>query len=220
VVKRYHAPATPYARALAHPRLSKAIKRRLRETYRALDPVALLAEMRAAQGELGERIGKRGLAAAVGASAADPLAFARSLGTTASAGEVRATHRVRKRPYKKRIRMPSKLDPHLAAIEGWLAAEPQLTALAIVRRLAAIDPATFSDNQHSIVQRLLRSLRRKAAETVIAIATQQASTLRPRPVDGAACYGLSAPPTGPPPEATSQRRHGCASNNATSVSPR
>ena len=64
VIKRYHAPATPYERALAHPKLSKAIKRRLRETYRSLDPVALLAEIRAAQDELGERIGKRGLAAA------------------------------------------------------------------------------------------------------------------------------------------------------------
>jgi hypothetical protein len=174
--------------------------------------------MRVAQEELGERIGKRGLAAATGASAADPLAFARSLGTAASAGEVRATHRVRKRRYKKRIRMPSKLDPHLAAIESWLAAE-QLTALAIVRRLAAIDPATFSDKQHSIVQRLLRSLRRTAAETVIAIATQQASTLRPGPVDGATCYGPSAPPTGPSTEPASKRRQGRASNHAISSPP-
>jgi len=60
------------------------------------------------------------------------------------------------------MRMPSKLDPHLATIESWLATEPQITALAIVRRLAAIDPATFGDQQHSIVQRLIRTLRRKA----------------------------------------------------------
>jgi len=44
--------------------------------------------------------------------------------------------------------MPSKLDPYLATIENWLAVEPQLTALTIVRRLAAIDPSTFSDKQH------------------------------------------------------------------------
>src|SRR5450432_657167 len=30
VIKRYHVPATPYARALAHPKLSKGVKRRLR----------------------------------------------------------------------------------------------------------------------------------------------------------------------------------------------
>lgn len=208
VIKRYHAPATPHERALMHPKLSKAIKRRLRETYRNLDPVALLAEIRATQEELGDRIGKRGLAAATGASPADPLAFALSLGTAATTVEVRATHRRPKRRYKKRMRMPSKLDLHLATIGSWLAAEPQLTALAIVRRLAAIDPATFSDRQHSIVQRLLRSLRRKAAETVIAAMTTKASTaaiMRPEPVDGAACDEHSAPPTGPPAEQASAR---------------
>jgi len=206
VIKRYHVPATPYERALAHPKLSKAIKRRLRETYRSLDPVALLAEIRAAQNELGERIGKRGLAAAADPVPADPLGFARSLGTTAKTAEVRATHRRPKRRYKKRIRMPSKLDPHLATIESWLATEPQITALAIVRRLAAIDPATFGDKQHSIVQRLLRSLRRKAAETVIVAMAAQASiaaAMKPGPVDGASCDGHSAPPTGPPAEQVS-----------------
>jgi len=200
VIKRYHPPATPYERALAHPKLSKAIKRRLRETYRSLDPVALLAEIRAAQDELGERIGKRGLAAAAVPFPVDPLVFARSLGTTAKTAEVRATHRRPKRRYKKRIRMPSKLDPHLTTIESWLATEPQITALAIVRRLAAIDPATFGDKQHSIVQRLLRSLRRKATETVIvtmAAQTSIAAAMRPGPVDGASCDGYSAPPTGP-----------------------
>src|ERR1051325_3304205 len=40
VIKRYHAPATPYARALAHPKVSKAVKQRLRELYRTLDPIA------------------------------------------------------------------------------------------------------------------------------------------------------------------------------------
>jgi hypothetical protein len=199
VIKRYHPPATPYARALAHPQLSKAIKRRLRETYRSLDPVALLAEIRAAQDELGERIGKRGLAAAAAPLPADPLGFARSLGTTATA-EVRATHCRPKRRYKKRMRMPSKLDPHLETIESWLAMEPQITALAIVRRLASIHPATFSDKQHSIVQRLIRSLRRKATETVIVTMAEQASiaaAMRVGPVDGASCDGHSAPPTGP-----------------------
>src|SRR4029453_19678421 len=64
VIKRYHPPATPYERALTHPKLSNAIKRRLRETYRSLDPVALLAEMRRCQDELGGRIPRGGLAGA------------------------------------------------------------------------------------------------------------------------------------------------------------
>src|SRR6478735_11621956 len=77
VIKRYHVPATPYERALAHPKLSKAAKRRLRETYRSLDPVALLAEIRRCQDELGGRIARQGLAAAADAGPADPLTFAR-----------------------------------------------------------------------------------------------------------------------------------------------
>lgn len=190
VIKRYHPPATPYERALMHPKLALTIKRRLRETYRTLDPVQLLAEIRAAQAELGERIGKRGLAPAASGSPADPLAFARSLGTIATTTEVRATHRRPKRRYKKRIRMPSKLDPYLATIENWLAVEPQITALTIVRRLAAIDPSTFSDKQHSIVQRLLRSFRQKMAETIIASMSAQPITppgMRPGRACGRRC---------------------------------
>ena len=59
VIKRYHAPSTPYERAMAHPEVSAAVKLRLRDRYRALDPVALLAEIRATQEELGNRVDRR-----------------------------------------------------------------------------------------------------------------------------------------------------------------
>jgi hypothetical protein len=107
---------------------------------------------------------------------ADPLAFARAPATNASTGEVRATHRRVKRKYKTRMRIPSKLDPHLATIEDWLKAEPQITALAALRRLAAIDPDTFGDKQHSIVQRLLKALR--AAHRVIAETTTEGGEVK------------------------------------------
>ena len=64
--------------------------------------------------------------------------------------------------------MPSKLDPHLTAIEGWLAAEPKLTALAILSRLSERAPAGFGKPQHSIVQRLLKTLRAKSTNRLIA----------------------------------------------------
>jgi hypothetical protein len=149
VIKRYHAPSTPYERALAHPHVTPAVKQQLCEQYRTLDPVALLAEIRTAQEELGNRIDRRAGDArseqrdgkataphAVQSSAPDAIAFAKKLGRTVDAGDPRATHRRPKRRYKTRVRMPSKLDPHLAAIQSWLAAEPQLTALAIVSRLS------------------------------------------------------------------------------------
>ena len=152
------------------------MKQRLREQYRTLDPVALLAEIRAVQEELGNRVDRRAgdsrgqqrasKSAApqpMQLSAQDAVAFAKTLGTTVEAGEPRATHQRPKRPYTTRIRMPSKLDPHLALIEGWLAAEPWLTAIAIVGRLAELHPDQFGNKQHSIVQRLLRALRNRIA---------------------------------------------------------
>ena len=156
-IKRYHNPSMPYERALAHPMAPEAVKKRLREQYRMLDPVALLAEIRAAQEELGNRIDRRTGGAvrenAVGksdmvlhSSTAELAAFARGLGNDLARGEPRATHRRPKRHYKKRIRMPSKLDPHLALIEGWLAADrhrrpSRRTPSRPVRQEAAFDRA-------------------------------------------------------------------------------
>src|ERR1700759_2297404 len=59
VIKRYHPPSTPYERTLAHPKVTTAVKKRLRDQYRSLDPIALLAEIRATQEELGNRVDRR-----------------------------------------------------------------------------------------------------------------------------------------------------------------
>jgi hypothetical protein len=87
--------------------VTEVVKKRLREQYRTLDPVALLAEIRAAQEELGNRIDRRAGGAlretAAGKSdVAAPAAFARGLGNDLALGEPRATHRQPKRHYKKR----------------------------------------------------------------------------------------------------------------------
>jgi hypothetical protein len=90
--------------------------------------------------------------------------------------------------------MPSMLDPHLADVESWLAAEPRLTALAILSRLAERCPEQFGPPQHTVVQRLLRSLRRKAAEMIIPHpADDVAQVVGPGQGD-AACSGHSATP--------------------------
>jgi hypothetical protein len=207
VIKRYHDPATPLERALAHPKVTRTVKARLRSMHRTLDPVALLGEIRAAQAELGERIdrrpGKMLTRPPTPSPAADAAIFAKTLGRSVEAGEPRGTHRRPKRNYIRRVRTPSMLDPHVATIEGWLAAEPQLTALAIVGRLSEAFPEQFCTKQHSIVQRLLRALRRKAGERLMAETCPSASissALLPAAVDGAACGAHSAPPTAPPVE--------------------
>jgi hypothetical protein len=213
VIKRYHNPSTPYGRALAHLMVTEAVKTRLREQYRTLDPVVLLAEIRAAQEELGNRIdrraggalretisGRNDVTTVVHSATAAPAAFARGLGNDLAHGEPRATHRRPTRRYKKRVKMPSKLDPHVALMEGWLAAEPQLTAIAIVGRLAERYPDQFGKKQHSGVQRLLRALRKAAAQKLIAeTAAERCGTvaLPHGPVDGSG-YGGPDPPTAPP----------------------
>src|SRR5450755_3236286 len=109
VIKRYHAPLTPYQRALAHPKVTAAVKRRLRDQYRSLDPVGLLAEIRATQKELGNRVDRRagqarGLQPACSSTApATAATFAKTLGKTVAVGETRATHRRPRRPYKTRF---------------------------------------------------------------------------------------------------------------------
>jgi hypothetical protein len=99
---------------------------------RSLDPAGLLAEIRATQEELGNPVDRRagqvrGLQPACMTTApATAATFAKTLGKTMTAGEPRATHRRLRRRYKTRVRMPSKLDPHFAAIEGSLGEQPQL----------------------------------------------------------------------------------------------
>jgi hypothetical protein len=188
--------------------VAEVVKERLRAQYRTLDPVALLAEIRSAQEELGNRIDRR--AGGVfrgcrckkrGRAQLDDGAYciARRLGNDLAGGEPRATHRRPKRGYKKRIWMPSKLDPHVALIESWLASEPQLTTIAIVGRLANLHPDQFDKKQHSIVQRLLRALRRSAALRLIAeTAGDGYETVAhpPGAADGSG-YAAPEPPTAP-----------------------
>src|ERR1700716_1486918 len=95
VIKRYHPPSTPCERALAHPKVAAAVKTRLRDQYRTLDPVALLAEIRAVQEELGNRVDRRAgdgrgqhqagqsTAPPMQSSAPDAVAFAKTLRTPA-----------------------------------------------------------------------------------------------------------------------------------------
>ena len=93
------------------------------------------------------------------------------------------------------------LDPHLADIGRWLAAGPRLTALAILGRLAEHSPKKFGPPQHTIVQRLLRSLRRNAAEVIIprmAGDTTPATIGDPGTGAAAACDGHSATSPVPP----------------------
>jgi hypothetical protein len=78
----------------------------------------------------------------------------------------------------------------VALIEGWLAAEPQLTAIAIVGRLTERHPERFGKKQHSIVQRLLRALRKTAAQRLIAETAAEGCETVAQPPGGCGRLGL------------------------------
>jgi hypothetical protein len=190
VIKRYDAPCTPYHRALAHPAADRSVKRKLRQIYRDLDPVALLAEIRAAQAELGNRVDRRPGSAIQAVPERTTLAnFAERLGTNWQSGERRAIHRhpyVRRKPWPRR---PSMLDPVVSRLEAWLAAEPHLSAVAILDRLSGSMPGSFGPKQRRTLQRFVQAWRAKAARLLIDGAEAMITTAMPAAVPAGTAAG-------------------------------
>ena len=167
IIKRYHPPVPPMDRVLAHAKVDEDSKVRLQELYAQADPVLLLAEVRAAPNELGERIDRRGTQPALSEPIVDPERFAASLKTAWEEGEQRATHR---RPYRRRKpvpKRPSMLDAFQAQIHAWLDNEPALTAIAVLSRLKTTCPEQFSDRHARTVQRAVKAWRAHQARQII-----------------------------------------------------
>lgn len=203
MIKRYHAPEPPVARALAHPALDETTKDRLRDLRKRCDPVLLLAEIRMAQAELGERVDRRGTTAVREATTApaDVDRFVASLKTVWREGEQRPTH---KRAYRRRKPVPkrsSMLDAVRDELHSWLDAEPGLSAKDVLARLRALAPEGFQDTQLRTVQRAVKVWRARSAREII---LGGAGTLTSRlPVDlmdepSASPTAPQAPPPPPP----------------------
>ena len=144
---------------------------RIAELKGRADPVIALAAIRAAQAELGRRVDQRGTGP-VETRAPIVLDVAAVLDRAARKGEQRPIHR---RPYKrvKAIpRRPSMLDPHRGAIDGWLDAEPAITAVEVLARLKARHPDRFTDVHLRTVQRAVKVWREEQAKRVIRCGTE------------------------------------------------
>ena len=139
VHKRYHAPETPCARLLASDTVSAAMKDRLRALAGTLDPLGLLDEIRAVQHHLA------GLAAGstvhpMPQRDADLDGFLRSLALAWRAGEVRPTHRPRKRPPRHWRTRKDPFETTWPRVVEWLEAEPHRTAKELFGRLRREHP--------------------------------------------------------------------------------
>src|SRR3954452_7399894 len=166
--RRYHAPATPYARLLATGTLEAGVGGRLAAEFAALDPIALLAAIRGSQERLAALAANGGSADPPASAPDGELAdFLSGLGTAWQAGEVRATHRAKP---KARRYWRSRADPFAevaASLRSWLEAEPDLQATDLLARLGEECPGRYPGKLLRTLQRRVRDWRRGIAHRLV-----------------------------------------------------
>jgi len=121
VIKRYHVPATALCARTGASEVEQGRQNGVFERFIARSIlVALRGRDEGRPGGAWRRsVGRphgqaRGKQPAHRAPATNAAAFAKGLGNDVHLGEQRIIHRRMHKPYKKRMRMPSMLDPHLA----------------------------------------------------------------------------------------------------------
>ena len=168
VHKSYFAPATPCDRLLSHDSVLPAIKEKLRAQFKELDPVRLLQEIRLSQTVLSEMAAQGVCPVPTPVAGGDVTAFMESLTTAWKDGEVRPTHR--KQPSAKHW-WRTRIDPFADAwstIEGWLIAEPSVSANDLMNRLAAMIPDLYrSKAQLRTLQRRVKDWRTERAREMV-----------------------------------------------------
>ena len=165
VRKRYHPPATPCERLLADPRTPEAVRSRVEVLRASLDPVGLLAEMRAAQRAL-VAIADQGIEAPTTVDAPSIEAFLAGLRTAWREGEVRPT--AQPKPKQKRgRRRPDPLIAVTTELRAWFDADPSRTGRELLERLQAEHPERYPDRLLRTLQRRLKVWRGEMAQTLV-----------------------------------------------------
>jgi hypothetical protein len=165
VRKRYHPPATPCDRLLADPRTPEAVRIRVEALRADLDPVHLLAEMRAAQQAL-VAIADQGVDAATTVDAPSIEAFLAGLRTAWREGEVRPT--AQPKPKQKRgRRRPDPLVAVRAELRAWFDADPSQTGRELLERLQGEHPDRYPDRLLRTLQRRLKVWRGEMAKALV-----------------------------------------------------
>ncbi len=135
---------------------------------KGLDPVRLLQEIRQAQKVLSE-LAAHGVSAAHEPSGGDNVtSFMKSLSTAWKEGEVRPAHR--SQPSAKHW-WKTRVDPFADAwstIEGWLIAEPAVSANDLMDRLATMIPDLYATkSQLRTLQRRVKTWRTEWAKEMV-----------------------------------------------------
>ncbi|MEL6065154.1 transposase [Methylobacterium sp. DCY52] len=178
VRKRYHAPRTPCDQLMADPRASAEVRAKVEALRNRLDPVRLLAEIRAAQQGLVALADRP--ADAVTPRAPVPVAeFLAELRTAWEAGEVRPTAQAKPKAKRGR-RRPDPLVSVTDELRGWFEADPLRTGGELLTRLQTAYPGDYPDGLLRTVQRRLKLWRTEIATSlVLGPPRAPASTTRP-----------------------------------------
>ena len=149
-------------------RVNDSVKSKLKQQFDALDPIALLHDIRLMQQVLSDMT-TRGASEFFPQSVQPNLTqFLDSLATAWQSGEVRPTHR-RKSATQRMWR--TRLDPFeevWSEIEAWLLDDPTATGKDLMDRLARTMPAMFaSKKQLRTLQRRIMTWRGERAKDLI-----------------------------------------------------
>jgi hypothetical protein len=164
IKKRYHKPATPCERLLAHASVSDAAKEALRAKLAPLDPAALLHQIREGQAALAA-LDSGDLSH--GPERQSLEEFLAKLPELWREGEVRPTHR--NEPSSPRTWRTRK-DPFEEVwpeILLWLQHDPDSTAKSLMERLQRDFPGRFPDVQLRTLQRRVREWRHVMARSLV-----------------------------------------------------
>jgi hypothetical protein len=180
VRKHYPAPLTPYQRLLASGRIDETIKQRLREQFAALDPVALLESIRAAQQQWLTFSNHDRHAAGIADQPEYLAAFA-----TAWHSDYRAPKTRRKTTT--RHWWKTRADPFAESwplVEAWLTAEPNLVAGELLTRLNQRLPELYPTGaQLRTLQRRVKAWRaERARQLVFAAASAGPAAVSPQTI--------------------------------------
>jgi hypothetical protein len=164
VKKRYHKPATPCDRLLAHASVSAAAKKALLTGLASLDPLEILHQIREGQAALAA-LGSGDLSH--GPERESLEAFLAKLPELWREGEARPTHR-REAPSPRSWR--TRKDPFETVwpeILLWLQHDPESTAKTLMERLQQEYPGRFAEGQLRTLQRRIREWRQVMARTLV-----------------------------------------------------
>jgi len=166
VLKRYHAPATPYQRLLADLRTSEKVKSSVSAVYASLDPVRLLSEIRTVQQKLVEIADRTVMGEAAAPTAPTLERFLHGLRTAWQEGEVCPRARPKEKAKRGR-RRPDPLASVTSRVHGWFEAEPWRTSRELFERLQGEQPGVFPDGQLRTLQRRMKGWRREMAHMMV-----------------------------------------------------